>query len=142
MLRNGTAIGPILPNEDDNEIYVWKIDDFTWTPSGVFLKDARTEKHRGFDIIAPLPCAPLDHIKALEERISKLEQINANLMGDDENVPRYTTKRFRSELNAATEKYVQRISKLKTALRIANDWLSSLEVDVPEVIAALEASHD
>lgn len=30
--------------------------------------------------------------------IAVLAQINANLMGDDENVPRYTTKRLKQEL--------------------------------------------
>jgi len=37
------------------------------------------------------------------DRIKQLEQINANLMGDDENVPRYTTKRFQLELEKALQ---------------------------------------
>ena len=40
---------------------------------------------------------------AKDARIKELEQINANLMGDDEDKPRYTTKRLKQEIARATE---------------------------------------
>ena len=40
-------------------------------------------------------------ISALEAERDTLKQINANLMGDDENVPRYTTRRLKQEIARA-----------------------------------------
>lgn len=40
---------------------------------------------------------------ALTARVKELEQINSNLMGDDEDKPRYTTKRLKLEIARATE---------------------------------------
>lgn len=48
--------------------------------------------------------AEYDRITDLESRLEKAEAINANLMGDDESVPRYTTKRLKQEIAKAVEK--------------------------------------
>lgn len=40
---------------------------------------------------------------ALTARVKELEKINANLMGDDEDKPRYTTKRLKQEIAKAME---------------------------------------
>lgn len=42
-------------------------------------------------------------IEAAERKVATLEAINANLMGDDEDKPRYTTRRMKQEVARQTE---------------------------------------
>ncbi|MEE9924003.1 MAG: hypothetical protein PBV01_11645 [Brucella anthropi] len=65
----------------------------------------------------------LDRVNALETdnaaqaaRIKELEQINAMIMGDDENAPRYTTKRLKQEIARATEALEAKLAAAKKAL--------------------------
>lgn len=60
----------------------------TYTHIGGTVYSAPTQQHR--------EAASL--ISALEAERDTLKQINANLMGDDENVPRYTTRRLKQEI--------------------------------------------
>lgn len=53
---------------------------------------------------------------AKDARVKELEQINANLMGDDENKPRYTTKRLKLEIARATEAIEVRLAAAEKAL--------------------------
>lgn len=52
-------------------------------------------------------------IEALKAEIETLKKINANLMGDDENVPRYTNKRLKQEVARMTEYLSHEIDILK-----------------------------
>jgi len=56
---------------------------------------------------------------AQDARIKELEKINANLMGDDEDRPRYTTKRLKLEISRATEALE---AKLAAAEKDAATW--------------------
>lgn len=54
--------------------------------------------------------------EALDNAIGELarqREINAALMGDDENKPRYTTKRLRMEIERATETHVAELATLR-----------------------------
>jgi|GEM_PF-5827712 len=53
---------------------------------------------------------------ALTARVKELEQINSNLMGDDEDKPRYTTKRLKLEIARATEALETKLAAAKKAL--------------------------
>lgn len=53
---------------------------------------------------------------ALTARIKELERINANLMGDDEDKPRYTTKRLKLEIARATEVLEAKLAAAENAL--------------------------
>ena len=53
---------------------------------------------------------------ALTARVKELEKINANLMGDDEDKPRYTTKRLKQEITRATEALETQLAAARKAL--------------------------
>lgn len=72
--------------------------------------DAKTSQHEACKNAAHIArCSPdniralLDHVDALQAQVERLTAINANLMGDDENVPRYTTRRMKQEARNRTE---------------------------------------
>lgn len=46
----------------------------------------------------------VDEFDALKAEVERLTKINAALMGDDEDAPRYTTKRFKQEVAKAVER--------------------------------------
>ena len=52
-------------------------------------------------------------------RIMELEQVNAVLMGDDEDKPRYTTKRLKHEISRATEALEAKLAAAEKALERA-----------------------
>ncbi|GGA99967.1 hypothetical protein GCM10011491_30260 [Brucella endophytica] len=52
-------------------------------------------------------------IAARDAEIAALKQVNANLMGDDEGKPRYTTKRLKQEIERATAEQAARIKELE-----------------------------
>ncbi len=56
--------------------------------------------------VVPCVCASVCRAVNLLAQIENLRAINANLMGDDEDKPRYTTKRLKQEIARATEPYV------------------------------------
>ncbi len=58
-------------------------------------------------------------------RIKELEGINANLMGDDEDKPRYTTKRLKHEIARATEALEAKIAAAEKALEEADEALQA-----------------
>ncbi|PWL18871.1 hypothetical protein DKP76_07365 [Falsochrobactrum shanghaiense] len=53
---------------------------------------------------------------AKEARIKELEKINAILMGDDEDKPRYTTKRLKQEIARATKALETKLAAAEKAL--------------------------
>ena len=52
-------------------------------------------------------------------RIKELEQINASLMGDDEDKPRYMTKRLKQEIARATEALETKLAAAENGVRYA-----------------------
>ena len=66
VLRNGEIHGPIVQN--NHEIYVWECDGILWTAAGEFLNGS-TGASVNFDIIATLPCPPIERIRQLEEAL-------------------------------------------------------------------------
>jgi len=54
-------------------------------------------------------------------RIKELEQVNAVLMGDDEDKPRYTTKRLKHEISRATEALEAKLAAAELALEFYAD---------------------
>jgi len=72
---------------------------------------------------------------ALTARIKELEGINANLMGDDEDKPRYTTKRLKHEIARATE-------VLEAKLAAAEKALEGLREKGRKVLDVLKAWED
>jgi ferritin-like protein len=87
-----------------------------------------------------------DEIDALKSRIEVLEKIKANLIGDDENLPRYTTKRFNQEVENKTKQMQARIQTLEWALRRTassfDEICASSEVrnqTISLILSALEA---
>lgn len=72
--------------------------------------------------------------KAMLEKnaeIERLKKINSNLMGDDENVPRYTTKRLHAAIDRAVEDKDIEIEELKAdiARYVAREteWVNEIE---------------
>ena len=57
----------------------------------------------------------------LTARIKELEKINANLMGDDEDNPRYTTKRLKQEIARATEALEAKLAEAKKVFEFFTD---------------------
>ena len=55
-------------------------------------------------------------LAAKDREIANLKAINANLMGDDEDKPRYTTKRLRHEIACATEALEAQLAAARGAL--------------------------
>lgn len=53
---------------------------------------------------------------AKDARVGVLEKINANLIGDDEDKPRYTTKRLKLEISRATQALETQLTVMKKAL--------------------------
>lgn len=76
VLRCGEIAGPIT-GHPNNPYYPFRGPRDAWTENGEYLhstdRQADEDAEHDRDIIATLPRAPLDHIKALEARISKLE---------------------------------------------------------------------
>jgi len=73
-----------------------------------------------------------DDNAAKDARVKELEQINANLMGDDENKPRYTTKRLKLEIARATEALEAKLSAAEKALEPFADHAKDRAVDAAE----------
>lgn len=77
VLRNGEVSGP-LKFDSKSKYYPLFSGTHEWTADGRFwnLKEQMVDEELEFkyDIIATLPAAPLDHIRALEARVQKLEQ--------------------------------------------------------------------
>ena len=67
------------------------------------------------DLIEPAKRMRADNA-ALTARVKELEQINAVLMGDDEDKPRYTTKRLKLEITRATEALEVKLAAAEKAL--------------------------
>jgi len=62
---------------------------------------------------------------AKDAQIKELEQINAVLMGDDEDKPRYTTKRLKHEITRATEALETKLAAAEQQLQgIVTAWES------------------
>lgn len=69
---------------------------------------------------------------ALTARVKELEGINANLMGDDEDKPRYTTKRLKHEIARATEALEAKLAAAQEALEPFADHAKERAVDAQE----------
>jgi hypothetical protein len=55
-----------------------------------------------------------NEITLLRAEIERLKKINANLMGDDEDVPRYTTKRLHQEVERlVSQRLMEQYERLK-----------------------------
>uniref|UniRef100_UPI001AEEA07F hypothetical protein n=1 Tax=Brucella pseudintermedia TaxID=370111 RepID=UPI001AEEA07F len=68
-------------------------------------------------------------------RIKELEQINAVLMGDDEDKPRYTTKRLKQEIARATE-------ALEAKLAAKEARIKELEADAKHIYDSFALAQD
>jgi len=64
---------------------------------------------------------------ALTARVKELENINANLMGDDEDKPRYTTKRLKQEIARETKALETQLAAAKKALEAIEDHSTRCE---------------
>lgn len=85
-------------------------------------KARKAYEHWGNIALDQDPQACVDYISALEAENATLRAINANLMGDDEDKPRYTTKRLRHEIANATTALEAELAKAREALeQIAGD---------------------
>ncbi|KAB2792561.1 hypothetical protein F9K96_05305 [Brucella anthropi] len=76
---------------------------------------------------------------ALTARVKELSEINANLMGDDEDKPRYTTKRLKQEVERVTQVMRGEASDreahaeaLETQLATAKDIVSRAQEIIPD----------
>ena len=63
----------------------------------------------------------IDKLEELTAENEWLKSINANLMGDDESVPRYTTKRLKQEIARAVAAAEKERDKAKAALHTATE---------------------
>ncbi|WP_176074645.1 hypothetical protein [Brucella intermedia] len=109
------------------------------------LAEERAEKENEQYYITVL-CSDIKELKAdnaaKDAEISNLKAINANLMGDDEDKPRYTTKRLRHEIACATEA-LEADNAAMTArvkeLRIDRAAWEAVATDIRKQAKALEA---
>lgn len=69
------------------------------------------------DAIEAIMAEAAAEIPRLRAEVERLTCINANLMGDDENAPRYTTKRLRQEVSRA------RAEAFERAAQIADEYI-------------------
>lgn len=70
----------------------------------------------------------------------RLRRINATLMGDDEDAPRYTTKRLRLEIQRATEAQASRVSELEALLHEARDTMLAPRAVYEPLVAKIDAT--
>lgn len=90
----------VIVNLNDSEVGVFgEIDDFATIQRGkleLFTQES-----------------VFQYVMALQTRIADLEKINAVLMGDDEDKPRYTTKRLKQEIARATANLEDQLAAAK-----------------------------
>ena len=94
-------------------------------------------------IAAANPTAMLTRLSALDTHsaeIERLRSINATLMGDDEDAPRYTTKRLRLEIQRATEAQAFRASELEALLHEARDTMLAPRAVYEPLVAKIDAA--
>lgn len=83
---------------------------------------------------------------ALTARVKELSEINVNLMGDDEDKPRYTTKRLKHEIASATKaletKLVATWNALEPFALISSEGVISTKSGHVTVTTCAEYFHD
>lgn len=81
-------------------------------------------------------------VAARDKEIARLQKINAMIMGDDENAPRYTTKRLKQEVERVTQVMRGEASDREAHVRTLETDNAALTARVKEVENSLYDAKD